>query len=219
MRAPPHARGRAARADGDQTRAELIVRAGRLFAERGYAATTAKAICEQAGTSAAAINYHFGGRDGLYLAVLREVLQRLVSMAFLRELPQSGLDPEAQLRRFFAELVRHLLTEQSWVMRVWARELITPSPLHDQILSEQTQPRFEALAAIIASITGRSQDDPALIRLVLSTIGPCLMLLIADRDRPTPIRPLFSESPEVLADGLARFAIAGLQADAAARQG
>ena len=47
--------------------------AERLFADRGYEETSIRAIVAKARVNQAAINYHFGGKDGLY----REVLPQL----------------------------------------------------------------------------------------------------------------------------------------------
>jgi actin-related protein len=43
----------------------------RLFADRGYEETSIRAIVTKARVNQAAINYHFGGKDGLYREVLR----------------------------------------------------------------------------------------------------------------------------------------------------
>lgn len=198
------------RADGDATRAGIIETAGRLFAERGYLGTTSKAICEQAGVNVAAINYHFDGRDGLYLAVLKAVHQRFMSMDFLRELSASSLPPPEKLRRFFQELLGHILQGEDWTMRVWAREILAPTPMLEQVQKEVTQPKFELLAAIVGELTGLPSADPRMPRLVLSMLAPCLLMLITERAAATPIQPLFAQSPEALADGFWRFAMAGL---------
>lgn len=49
------------------TKEHIIAHAGPIFAEKGYAAATGKAICASAEVNAAAINYHFGGMDRLAL--------------------------------------------------------------------------------------------------------------------------------------------------------
>ena len=85
---------RAPRTDGDSTRAKLLDAAGRLFAECGYAGAASKAICEAAGTDLAAINYHFGNRDGLFRAVLHEGHKHFVSLEDLTALAQSVLSPQ-----------------------------------------------------------------------------------------------------------------------------
>lgn len=63
---------RARRSDGDLTKSKILEAAGRLIAQLGWAKTSNKEIVKLAEVDLAAINYHFGGRDGLYQAVLSE---------------------------------------------------------------------------------------------------------------------------------------------------
>ena len=68
----------APRRDGLSTRNMVLEAAGRVFAERGYAKSTSREICEKAGVNSAAINYYFGGKEGLYEEVLVEAHRQLV---------------------------------------------------------------------------------------------------------------------------------------------
>src|SRR4030095_14921450 len=77
-RAPRAAR--APRPHGEATRLHLLETAGRGVAERGYADTTSKEICERAGTPMASGAYHFGSREGLYEAVLIEAHRQIVGL-------------------------------------------------------------------------------------------------------------------------------------------
>jgi AcrR family transcriptional regulator len=56
-----------------KTEQRLLEAAGEIFAEFGYRAATVRQICEKAGANIAAVNYHFGDKEKLYLAVLRSV--------------------------------------------------------------------------------------------------------------------------------------------------
>ena len=56
--------------DLDDTPARLVAAAERLFAEGGEEATSLRAVTREAISNAAAVHYHFGGRDGLLRAVL-----------------------------------------------------------------------------------------------------------------------------------------------------
>ncbi|MCU1692085.1 MAG: hypothetical protein JWM64_1176 [Frankiales bacterium] len=55
-----------------QARTLLLEAAVALFGERGYDRTTTRDVAERAGVDAALIARHFGGKDGLYVAALRQ---------------------------------------------------------------------------------------------------------------------------------------------------
>ena len=54
-----------------QTRQRLLDAGLAVFSEVGYHGATIREIAGRAGTNIAAISYHFGGKDGLYSAVVR----------------------------------------------------------------------------------------------------------------------------------------------------
>ena len=204
--------GRSSRSDGDATVRHIIAQAGALFAERGYADTTSKAICEAASVNMAAVNYHFGSRDGLYLVLLKEVHREVMSLDFVREIGRSAAPPQDKLYLLIEGLLRATYDAQSWHIRLWARELLAPSPLLSQIMEEDTLPKFEILRDVIAELTGMPLTSPQLLRSVLSVMGPVMMLLILDRRIATPIQPLYSHAVQDMARHMHTFAIAGLQA-------
>ena len=51
----------------EYTRNSIMKAAVALFAERGYDGTSIRAIVSKARVNQAAINYHFKGKEGLYL--------------------------------------------------------------------------------------------------------------------------------------------------------
>ncbi|MBB3105224.1 TetR/AcrR family transcriptional regulator [Azomonas macrocytogenes] len=200
------------RTDGEATRARILAAAGWLFAERGYAGAASKAICERAGTDLAAINYHFGSRDGLYRAVLLEGHKHFVNLDMLSELARSDLAPRAKLAVFIDRMVEKVLDDQGWYNRVCAREILAPSPHFASLISEEVMPKFNLLAGIISEVTGIPAGDPALSRCAINIMAPCLMLLVFDRNTPGPFQTLFSQPAEELATHLKGFALAGLEA-------
>ena len=73
----------AAPAEVPSARERLLEAAFDVFAERGYAGTSTREICRRASANAAALNYHWGSKDRLWLAVTercaalyREALER-----------------------------------------------------------------------------------------------------------------------------------------------
>jgi len=57
------------------TRERLLDTAEALFAEHGFNATSLRAITQKAEANLAAVNYHFGSKKGLILAVIRRGLR------------------------------------------------------------------------------------------------------------------------------------------------
>ena len=56
------------------TRGRLLDADEELFAERGIAATSLRQVTGHAGANVAAVNYHFGSKDGLVVAVFERIL-------------------------------------------------------------------------------------------------------------------------------------------------
>ena len=49
--------------------------AERLFADRGFSATSLRELTSEAGTNVASVNYHFGSKEALLAAVLERRLR------------------------------------------------------------------------------------------------------------------------------------------------
>jgi len=90
QRVTPTRRTRAPRKRGDDTRTKIIDETVRCIVEEGFAAATAKHVAERAGVTWGVIQYHFGDRNGMLMAVVDDGVARLVeslSSADVSELP------------------------------------------------------------------------------------------------------------------------------------
>ncbi|HEX7322480.1 MAG TPA: TetR/AcrR family transcriptional regulator [Mycobacterium sp.] len=76
--ASPTRRTNAPRKRGDDTRARIIDETVHCILEEGFSAATAKHIAERAGVTWGVIQYHFGDRSGLLLAVVEDGVRRLI---------------------------------------------------------------------------------------------------------------------------------------------
>jgi len=65
---------------GKERRAQLIDIGRKLFAEKGFDATTVEEIAAKAGVSKPVVYEHFGGKEGLYAVVVDREMQRLLDM-------------------------------------------------------------------------------------------------------------------------------------------
>ena len=72
----------------ERTRQQILATAQRLFAERGYDATSLQMIADEMGLTKAAVYYHFRAKNEILLAAMRPGLLRL----------QALLDEAAKIR-------------------------------------------------------------------------------------------------------------------------
>lgn len=75
LEAPEVGEGRQS-ARGDATRAAILDAAERLFAQRGFAGTSMRALADAADTSQPLLHHHFGTKRGLYAAVKDRFTER-----------------------------------------------------------------------------------------------------------------------------------------------
>jgi TetR/AcrR family transcriptional regulator len=87
----------------EATRTRLLHHGARIFARRGYDGTSLDAIAKAARVNKAMVKYHFGGKQGLYSAILLVSIRK--AWARLAPARDSGLPPPERLRRFIACLM------------------------------------------------------------------------------------------------------------------
>ena len=83
---------------GRARREQLISVARGLFAERGYEATSIEEVAQRAGVSKPVVYEHFGGKEGLYEAVVDREMQSLltrVTQALVATHPRTRLEQAA----------------------------------------------------------------------------------------------------------------------------
>ena len=94
---PPTRQTLAPRKRGDDTRALIIDETVRCVVEEGFQAATAKHVAERAGVTWGVIQYHFGDRNGLLMAVVDEGVARLVEELSAAEVGDLGLRERIEL--------------------------------------------------------------------------------------------------------------------------
>lgn len=205
------------REDGAQTRLQLLEMAGRVFAEQGYARATSKEICARAGANIAAVNYHFGSKDGLYAAVLEEAHARLVSIDIVTQVTRSEAGTADKLRMLLRQVVGEIgkRDQGAWELRVLSRELMAPTPMLERMMASQVAPKLKMVAAMIGEILGVPPTHPAVSRCLVSIIGPCGFLLITNPDWQKQMFPTLVVDTDSLVDHMVAFTLGGLSAVAA----
>ena len=157
----PKRRGRPAQQSDGDAHQRLLVAAAKLFAEQGFAETSTREICTAAGLNPGAIHYHFGDKDGLYRAVLAAPLEAF-SQAYAG-FDHTELPLREGLSRFFASFLSDLIDVQE--MRLHLREMLQPSLIYAQTVSDYIGPNQRALSALLARHIGTEPDDEAVLQL------------------------------------------------------
>ena len=203
---------RAPRRDGAEKRAALLEAAGQIFAERGYAATTSKEICHRAGTNSAAVNYYFGGKDGLYQEVLKEAHRQLVSVEQLDNIACTQDAPEVKLRAFLGMMLSAASpATKFWGIRLFLRELVSPSALGTKTIVGSSLPKAARLRQIVHELTGLPLDSEVLNRAVGLVAAPCIGLILFSGTPFVQVYPeMYPNNQESLLDDVVKYVIAGL---------
>jgi TetR/AcrR family transcriptional regulator, regulator of cefoperazone and chloramphenicol sensitivity len=159
-----------------ETRQRLLEAAGEVFAERGFRAATVRDICRRARANIAAINYYFGDKEHLYVAVLKEAF----SYGLQKYPPLLGLDsnasPEQRLRAFIRSFMLRCLGEGSpaWLGKLMEREMAEPTHALDILIHEAFRPLFGLLMSIVRELLG-PWAQPAQVQLCADSIlAQCL---------------------------------------------
>ena len=158
----------------DLTKARLLEAAGEEFAEKGFEAARVRSICRRAGANLAAINYHFGDKERLYVEAVLEAHRCGTEM-----LPESLLaegDPAAQLRMYIHHFLGHVLAMKGhpkWHHTLLLREMLEPTSASETLVREAIRPRFERLEAILRRVCPEA-NPRRLHALAFSVIGQCL---------------------------------------------
>lgn len=200
------------REDGKETRARIIQCAGQLIAQQGYAKTTSKSICQLAQVNMAAVNYHFGSRDGLYLAVLQEeVHKKLLSLESLQTLAASPISPKEKIAAFLEQYILMGSDGSEWQLQVLFREILNPSPLIGQVIDTAAMPKLKVILGFFADYLEISYDDPKLYSYFLSTMAPFMLIFLGSN---SPIGTYIPHicSKEQLQKNIKTFVFAGLEA-------
>jgi AcrR family transcriptional regulator len=186
--------------------------AGPLYAAKGYEGTTSREICATAGINLAAVNYHFGGKDGLYEAVLVEAHGQLVAIGDLEALARSDADPRAKLAALIGLFIQRAKGPAlPWALRVLVNEMmVAPSGHVDALLQRAVLPKIRLMRGIVASVLGVGDGEPLAQRALAFVVMPCIMLNIAPRDRLRQALPALAADPRALVDDMTAYALAGL---------
>jgi AcrR family transcriptional regulator len=199
----------------DITRDRILKAAERLFAERGYDATSVRAIVARARVNQAAINYHFDGKEGLYREVLRAAFRGLTEDQLAHADDTAGLPREEALAAFVRRQLHPLSArdEASRYMRIFNWETVRPTPVFRKLMSEEAAP-FMGLTVDLVRRFLPEADQRSLMVAAIWLIGQC-SIFVRNREQlagPPVALQLDDTAVDWLAQLVSRWTMRGLGA-------
>jgi TetR/AcrR family transcriptional regulator, regulator of cefoperazone and chloramphenicol sensitivity len=197
-----------------KTKQRLLEAAGVVFAEHGYKNATVRDICKRAGANVAAVNYHFGDKQGLY----SETLRYWIRESLAKYPPNLGVDesatPQQKLHAYVRSFFWRIFDEgrPSWYGKLMAREMVDPTHALDSCAKETMRPIADLLRNIIRELLPNISEDQ-LRRCSCSIVG---QIVFYHHCRPAidkvfPGQRFSPEEVEKLADHVTRFSLAALK--------
>jgi len=116
--------------DSKATRKSLLSAAAELFAARGFDGASVAEVAQRAGANKALINYHFGGKLGLYRTIVREMFAELLER--VEPLRADPRPPDQVLREFIAIVGDSANRRRPRLSKMMLREVIAGGPRLDQ---------------------------------------------------------------------------------------
>jgi TetR/AcrR family transcriptional regulator len=118
----------------EATKEALIRHGAKLFAKKGYEGASLDAIAQAARVNKAMVSYHFGGKQGLYSAVLLASIRTIA--AKLDPARDTSVPPPERLRRFITGLVESFKETPEFPFIVLREEMSGGIRLEDNVLEE-----------------------------------------------------------------------------------
>ena len=143
----------------ESTYNRLLAVASDMFAALGYQQTRTQDICREAGTNSAAVNYHFGGKDGLYKAVWEYALNKAVSEAEKKAISQNE-DREWLYHYIYASILAVFdIGPRTNLRKLMQHEIRNTSGLSDELMDRHMSLRMIEMEKRMRRIMGSGVSD------------------------------------------------------------
>jgi len=162
------------------TRERLLKEAEILFAEKGYDAVSVREITKAANCNLAAVNYHFGNKENLYLEVFRSRwvprARRLQEHVKKSLTGQSHFSADAMVKAIALAFLEGSLSEDEQLRhyQLITREMAHPTDAFELVAEEVMRPAFKELADVLRLVIPGDVSEERLMLNILSIFGMVL---------------------------------------------
>lgn len=152
------------------------------FGAKGLEGASTRGIAAAAGTAMSSITYHYGGKEGLYLAAADHIAARIgdhLAPAVAEHGIPDDLAPgaaRAMIQDTLTRFVETMASEQSAAFSLFVvREQMEPTKAFERIYGGRMGEMLEALVQLVRIATGRRDGDAAQVA-VITLIGQVIVL-------------------------------------------
>ncbi|MBB5956772.1 AcrR family transcriptional regulator [Saccharothrix tamanrassetensis] len=189
--------------EGLTTPERIVAAAVRLFAAKGFDATTVQEVVEAASVTKGALYHYFGSKDDLLFEIYRSLIGR--QTADLDRIIAQGADPATTVRRIMVSLVA-TTADSVDETAVFVREMHRLDAERMAAFRAERRRYHEAFRAVVEKAQAEGQFSA---RVPADTA--VLIALGVVNQLPTWYRPDGAKPPEQPADEIADFVLAGLR--------
>jgi AcrR family transcriptional regulator len=161
-----------------ETRERLLRAAVEVFGRHGFAETSTRMLASAAEVNLQAIPYHFGSKEGLYLAAATHIADQLLehlgpwrerARARIAAGPLATEEAKSMLADMLTVMASMLLMERSApIARFVVREQMEPTDAFDHLYERVMEPQLELARKLVGLLLG---SDPRSARVRLRTLA------------------------------------------------
>jgi AcrR family transcriptional regulator len=146
--------------------------------EKGLRDVTLAEVCDAAGANAAAVNYHFGGKEELYAAVWRHAFERENRVNPAHGGVPADAPPEERLRGRIRALVRRFVVRGPGAVlsSLMTKELANPTAIFRDLHREAIMPLRRAMQSLIRELLGPNATDRDVLFTEMSVVHQCVAM-------------------------------------------
>ena len=205
------------RRDTQETRRRLLEAAKKVFAEKGFWEASNADICKRAKTNTAAVSYHFGGKENLYVEAWKYAFERSIETHPADGGVPVGAPASERLRGRLVAFIHRILDPDNDEVEIMHKEMANPTGLLTEAIRPTLEPMHEEIKKLIRELLGDEvsdlQTDLCEMSIISQCFGPILRLRRDQKEPNTGVmRPFFKDiSVETFADHIMQFSLAGIR--------
>ncbi|HEY1377231.1 MAG TPA: CerR family C-terminal domain-containing protein [Gemmataceae bacterium] len=156
------------------TKQRLLEAAEELFAVQGFDGTSVEEITKRAHANRAAVSFHFGGKERLYIEAVKYAHRNCISGAPFPDWP-AGTPAEERLRGFIRTMIARMITDLSPASaQLMMREMVQPTAACAEVVREYIRPMADVLVGILAELLPPQVPQTRRYLLGFSIVAQCL---------------------------------------------